>query len=175
MTPVGMKIFMIRKKWISKSATTKPTTKSKVTVWLRTQRYQMHFDMQHLICGQSTCNNLIYQFYQTSPTQKRLRTENQQRQNAIIDDWVFPQLQVTMDEFTRFLTLSTISPLKSKRKRLNFPKDFGELNMNGLINMRALSDALARAELGKIRILAPHTIFNEGLPPEFQFMIGIGQ
>ena len=43
------------------------------------------------------------------------RPQNPQRQTAVIDDQILPQLQVTPDRLTRFLPLSTNLPLKSKR------------------------------------------------------------
>ena len=42
---------------------------------------------------------------------------------------------------------------------------FGDLNVDGLKNTGALSGAIPEADLRKIRLLAPHTIINEGPPP----------
>ena len=53
--------------------------------------------------------------------------------------------------------------------------DFGELNIDGLIDTGALSCAIPAADLRKIRLLAPHTTLNEGLPPEIQIMLANGQ
>ena len=105
----------------------------------------------------------------------RPRPQNQQRHTAVIDDQILPQLQVTPDGLTRFLPLSTNLPLKTRRKMLYFPMDFGELNIDGLIDTGALSSAIPEADLRKIRLLAPHTILNEGPPPEFQIMVANGQ
>ena len=105
----------------------------------------------------------------------RPRPQNQQRHTAAIDDQILPQLQVTPDGFTRFLPLSSTLPLKNKRKMLYFSMDFGELNIDGLIDTGALSSAIPEADLRKIRLLAPHTILNEGPPPEFQIMVANGQ
>ena len=58
---------------------------------------------------------------------------------------------------------------------LYFPKGFGELYIDGLIDTGALSSAIPEADLRKIRLLAPHTILNEGPPPEFQIMVASGQ
>ena len=58
---------------------------------------------------------------------------------------------------------------------LYFPLDFGELNIDGLIDTGALSSAIPGANLCKIRLLAPHTILNEGPAPEFQIMVANGQ
>ena len=112
----------------------------------------------------------------TSPLPNfRLRPQNQQRQIAVIDDQILSQLQVTPDGLTRFLPLSTNLPLKIERKMLYFPKDFGELNIVDLIDTGDLSTAIPEAYLRKIRLLAPHTILNEGPPPEFQIMVAKGQ
>ena len=53
--------------------------------------------------------------------------------------------------------------------------DFGELNIDGLIDTGALSSAIPEADLRKIWLVAPHTILNEGPPPEFQIMVANGQ
>ena len=105
----------------------------------------------------------------------RPRPQNQQRHTADIDDQILPQLQATPDGFTKFLPPSTNLPLKNERKMLYFPMDFGELNIDGLIDTGALSSAIPEADLRKIRLLAPHTILNEGPPPEFQTMVANGQ
>ena len=105
----------------------------------------------------------------------RPRPQNQQRHTAVIDDQILPQLQVTPDGLARFLPLSTNLLLKNKRKMLHFPMDFGELNIDGLIDTGALSSAIPEADLRKIRLLAPHTLLNEGPPPEFQIMVANGQ
>ena len=53
----------------------------------------------------------------TSPlTNFRRRPQNQQRQIAVIDDQILPQLQVTPDGLTMFLPLSTNLPLKISEK-----------------------------------------------------------
>ena len=38
-----------------------------------------------------------------------------------------------------------------------------------------MSSAISEADLRKIRLLAPHTILNEGPPPEFKIMVANGQ
>ena len=53
--------------------------------------------------------------------------------------------------------------------------NFRELNIGGLIDMGVLSDDILELDLGKLRLLAPHTILNEGPPPEFQMMVVHGQ
>ena len=54
----------------------------------------------------------------------QLRPQNLQRQTAVIDNQILPQLQVTSDGLTRFLPLPTNLPLKNKRKMLYLPMDF---------------------------------------------------
>ena len=103
------------------------------------------------------------------------RPRNLQRQTAVLDDQILPQLQVTPDGLTRFLPLSTNLPLKNKRKMPYFSMDFGELNIDGLIDTGALSCAIPEADLCKIGLLAPHTILHEDPPPEFQIMVANGQ
>ena len=112
----------------------------------------------------------------TSPLPNfRPRQQNQQRQAVVSDDQILPQLQVTSDGLTGYLPLSTNLPLKNKLKMLYFPMDFGELNIDGLIDTGASSSDIPEADLRKIRLLAPHTILNEGPPPEFQIMAANGQ
>ena len=53
--------------------------------------------------------------------------------------------------------------------------DFGELNIDGLIDTGALSGTFPEADLRKIRLLAPYTKINGGPPPEFQIMFANGQ
>ena len=53
--------------------------------------------------------------------------------------------------------------------------DFGELNIHWLIDTVGLSSAIPEADRRKIRLLAPHTIMNEGPPREFQIMVANGQ
>ena len=55
------------------------------------------------------------------------------------------------------------------------PMDFGEPKIDGLDDTGAFSSAIPEADLHKIRLLAPHTILNEGPPPEFQIMVANGQ
>ena len=59
------------------------------------------------------------------------RPQNLQRQTAVIDNQILPQLRVTPDGLTKFLPLSTNLPLKNKRKKLYFPMDFRELKIDG--------------------------------------------
>ena len=103
------------------------------------------------------------------------RPQNLQKQTAVIDDQILSQLQVTPDGLTKFLPLSTNLQLENKREMLYFPMDFGELNIDGLIDTGALSGAIPEADLRETLLLAPHTILNEGLPPDFQIMVAKGQ
>ena len=103
------------------------------------------------------------------------RPQNQQKQVAVIGDQILPRLQVVPGGFTTFFRLSTNLQLKSKRKMLNFPLEFWELNIDGLIDTGALSSAIPEAVIHKVRLLAPHTILIEGPPPVFQNMVANGQ
>ena len=103
------------------------------------------------------------------------RPRSQQRQIAVIDNQILLQLQVTPDGLTMFLRLSTNLPLENKRKMLYFLMDFGELDIDGLIDTGALSCAIPEAGLRKIRLLAPHTILNESPSAEFQIVVANGQ
>ena len=104
------------------------------------------------------------------------RPQNLQRQTVIIDDQILPQLQVIPDGLTRFLPLSAKLAIKKISIKCSFfPMDFGELNIDGLMDTAALSSANPEANLRKFRLLAPHTILNEGPPPEFQIMVANGQ
>ena len=101
--------------------------------------------------------------------------QNRQKQIAVIDDQIVPQLQITPDGLTTFLPLSADLPMKNRRKMLYFPMDVRQLNIDGLINTVALSSAIPESVLRKIRLLAPDAILIEGPPPEFQIMVANGQ
>ena len=103
------------------------------------------------------------------------RPQNQQKQIAVIDDQILLQIHLTPDGLTRFLPLLTNLPLQNKRKLLYFPIDLGEPNFEGLIETGALSGAILEADSRKIFLLAPHTILNEGPPPNFRIMVANGQ
>ena len=53
--------------------------------------------------------------------------------------------------------------------------DFGQLNIDGLMDTSALSSAIPEADLRKFWLLAPYTILNGGTPPEFQIIVANGQ
>ena len=58
---------------------------------------------------------------------------------------------------------------------LYFPKDFGELTIDGLIDTGALSSAIPEMDLRLIRLLSPQSVIREGPPPNFQIMVANGQ
>ena len=58
---------------------------------------------------------------------------------------------------------------------LYFPKDFGELTIDGLIDTGALSNAIPEMDLRLIRLLSPQSVIREGPPPNFQIMVANGQ
>ena len=53
--------------------------------------------------------------------------------------------------------------------------DFGELPIDGLIDIGALSSAIPEMDLRKIRLHSPQSVITEGLPPNFQIMVKNGQ
>ena len=103
------------------------------------------------------------------------RPQNQQKQLAVLEDQILPQLWVTRDGLTRFFAPSTNLSLENKPKVIYSPMDFRELKFDGRIDTGALSDATPEAKLRKSRILPPRTILNESPPPEFQLMPANGQ
>ena len=58
---------------------------------------------------------------------------------------------------------------------LYFSMDAGELTLDALEDTRALSSAIPEADLRKIRLLAPQSIFKEGPAPNFQIVVANGQ
>ena len=52
--------------------------------------------------------------------------------------------------------------------------DFGELTLDGLVDMGSFSSAIPEADLRKIRLLAPQSIVKEGPVPNFQIMAANG-
>ena len=73
------------------------------------------------------------------------------------------------------IPLSTNISLKCKKRMLNFPMDFGELTVDGLIDTGALSSAIPEIDLRKIRLLSAQSVVREGPPPNFQIMVANGQ
>ena len=74
-----------------------------------------------------------------------------------------------------YVPLTTGLGLKYKRRMLDFPMDFGELTLDGLVDTGALSSAIPEADLRKLRLLAPQSIVKEGPAPNFQIMVANGQ
>ena len=74
-----------------------------------------------------------------------------------------------------YIPLTTNLGLKYKRQMLDFPMDFGELTLDGLVDTGALSSTIPEADLRKIRLLAPQSIIKEGPAPNFQIMVANGQ
>ena len=52
--------------------------------------------------------------------------------------------------------------------------DFQELKNDGLMDKGSLSGAIPEAYLRKNRLLAPHTLLNEGPPRDFQILVANG-
>ena len=53
--------------------------------------------------------------------------------------------------------------------------DFGELTIDGLIETGALSSAVPKKDLRKIRLLSPQSDIGEGPQPNFQIIVANGQ
>ena len=97
--------------------------------------------------------------------------QNHQRQIAVSDHQLVPQLQVTPDRLTKSHPLSTNPPLKVKSRMLYFPVDFGDFKVDEFKDTSALSTTGPGAFLRKRRLLVPQSLLNEELPPDFQIMV----
>ena len=71
------------------------------------------------------------------------------------------------------IPLFTNFNLKCNKRMLNFPVDFGELTIDGLIDTGALFSAIPEMDLRKIRD-SPQSVIREGPPPNFQIMVANG-
>ena len=54
---------------------------------------------------------------------------------------------------------------------LYFPMDFGELNMDGLIDEGAVSNAISETRIRNIRLMIAQTQLIEGPPPRLQIWL----
>ena len=82
---------------------------------------------------------------------------------------------ISRDGESDYVPLTTNLGLNYKRRMLYFPMDFGELKLDGLVDMGALSSAIPEADLRKIPLLTPQSITKEGPAPNFQIMVANGQ
>ena len=101
--------------------------------------------------------------------------EETQATPGLLDETAFIHVLVTKEGEPAYIPLSTNLGLKHKKRMLYFPMDFGELTIDGLIDTGAHSSAIPEADLRKIRLLAPQSIFKEGPAPTFQIMVANGQ
>ena len=109
-----------------------------------------------------------------------LGTENTENRaesipQSLLDAKPFQIVLITKDGEPDCLPLSTNINLKCKKRMLCFPMDFGELTIDGLIDIGALSSAIPEMDLRKIRLLSPQSVIREGPPPNFQIMVANGQ
>ena len=74
-----------------------------------------------------------------------------------------------------YVPLTTNLGLKSKRRMLYLPMDFGKLTSDGLVDTGTLSTAIPETDRRKIYVLAPQSIIKEGPAPNFQIMVANGQ
>ena len=72
--------------------------------------------------------------------------------NSLLDDKTFLHILVEKQAEPSYVPLSTNLGLKFKRRMLYFPRDFGELTLDGLIDTGAHSSAIPEADLRKIRL-----------------------
>ena len=96
-------------------------------------------------------------------------------QQFLLDEKKFQNTLITKECEPDCIPLSTSINLKCKKRMLYFPMDFGELNIDGLIDTGALSSAIPEMDLRKIRLLSPQSVIREGPPPNFQIMFANGQ
>ena len=92
-----------------------------------------------------------------------------------MDEIQFQIILVTKEGEHECIPLSTKINLKSKKRMLWFPMDFGEPTIDGLIDAGALCSAIPGMDLRKIRLRSPHSVIREGPPPNFQIMVANGQ
>ena len=109
-----------------------------------------------------------------------LGTENPENSSepipqSLLDEKQFQNVLITKDGEPDCIHLSTNINLKSKKRMVYFPMDFGELTIDGLIDTGALSSAIPEMNLRKIRLLSPQSVIREGPPPNFQIMVANGQ
>ena len=95
--------------------------------------------------------------------------------HGLLDETAFLHVLVTKEGDPAYVPLSTNLGLKYKKRLLYFPMDSGELTIDGLIDTGALSSAAPKADLRKIRHLAPQSIIKEGPAPSFQIMVANGK
>ena len=94
---------------------------------------------------------------------------------SLLDETQFQNVLITKEGEPDYIPLSTNISLKSKKRMLYFPMDFGELTIDGLIDTEALSSAIPEMDLRKIRLLFPQSVVRESPPPNFQIMVAKGQ
>ena len=101
--------------------------------------------------------------------------EHHQGRSSLLDETASLHLLVEKEAEPSYVPLSTNLGLKFKRLMLYFTMDFGELNLEGLIDTGAHSSAIPEADLRKIRLLAPQSIVKEGPAPSFQIRVANGE
>ena len=100
--------------------------------------------------------------------------EDRKVPNSLLDETAFLHLLVAKEGEPSYVPLLTSLGLKFKRRMLYFPMDFGELTLDGLIDIGAHSSAIPEADLRKIRLLAPQSTVKESPAPSFQIMVANG-
>ena len=93
----------------------------------------------------------------------------------LLDEKQFQNILITKEGEPDCIPLSTSINLKCKKRMLNFPMDFAELTINGLIDTGALFSAIPKKDLRKILLLSPQSVIREGPPPNFLILVANGQ
>ena len=91
--------------------------------------------------------------------------QTREAEPSLLDETAFLNILVIKEGEPAYIPLSTNLGLKFKRWMLYFPRDFGELTLDGLIDTGAHSSAIPEADRRKIRLLAPQSIVKEGSAP----------
>ena len=94
---------------------------------------------------------------------------------SLLDEKQFQNILITKVGEPDCIPFSTSTNLKCKKRMLCFPKDFGELTIDGLIDTGALSSAILEMDLPKIRLLSPQSVIRESPRPNFQIMVANGR
>ena len=100
---------------------------------------------------------------------------NKPRRQRFTDKESVPKLKSTPDGSIKLLSLSTYLHPKNKKQMLYFLIDFGDLGIDGLIDIGALSSAILEADLDQIKHIATQKILKERSPPDFQIMLATRQ
>ena len=112
---------------------------------------------------------------QTQDTSEILTDSASIQKLPLIDDELQTHLTINKETDIPILLLSTNLTLKSKRHMYYFPMDFEKLTRDGSIDTGALTSAISKQDLNKIKHFATESISDTGSAPNFQIMVANGQ